>query len=73
MSIRIRGASSIYGDNAPLFVVDGMPMDAPNGLISINPQDVAKIEVLKDIGQTSYYGVRGANGVVLITTKRGKN
>jgi TonB-dependent SusC/RagA subfamily outer membrane receptor len=73
MSIRIRGANSIYGDNAPLFIVDGMPMDAPNGLISINPQDVAKIEVLKDIGQTSYYGVRGANGVVLITTKRGKN
>ena len=52
--------------------VDGMPYDAPNGLLSINPNDIAKIEILKDIGSTSYYGVRGANGVVLISTKRGR-
>ena len=70
ISVRIRGQSSIHGNNAPLYILDGMPYDAPNGLISINPQDVAKIEILKDIGSTAYYGVRGANGVVLITTKR---
>jgi TonB-dependent SusC/RagA subfamily outer membrane receptor len=70
ISVRIRGQSSIHGSNAPLYVLDGMPYDAPTGLISINPHDVAKIEVLKDIGSTAYYGVRGANGVVLITTKR---
>jgi TonB-dependent SusC/RagA subfamily outer membrane receptor len=72
ISVRIRGTTTINGDSAPLYVVDGMPYDAPNGLISINPSDIAKIEVLKDIGSTSYYGVRGANGVVLITTKRGR-
>ena len=72
ISVRIRGTSTINGDGAPLYIVDGMPMDAPNGLLSINPSDIAKIEVLKDIGATSYYGVRGANGVVLITTKRGQ-
>jgi len=70
--VRIRGASSVNGDGAPLYVVDGMPIDAPNGLLSISPSDVAKIEVLKDISQTAYYGVRGANGVVIITTKRAK-
>ena len=70
--VRIRGASSINGDGAPLYVVDGLPIDAPNGLLSISPSDVAKIEVLKDISQTAYYGVRGANGVVLISTKRAK-
>jgi len=72
LSIRIRGQNTINGDSAPLYIVDGMPMDAPNGLLSINPGDIAKIEVLKDIGSTAYYGVRGANGVVLITTKRGR-
>ena len=46
---------------------------APNGLLTINPGDIATIEVLKDIGSTSYYGVRGANGVVLITTQRGRD
>jgi len=71
ISIRIRGTSTINGDSAPLYVVDGFPIDAPNGLLTINPQDIAKIEILKDIGSTSYYGVRGANGVVLISTKRG--
>ena len=71
ISVRIRGTSTINGDSAPLYVVDGMPIDAPNGLLTINPQDIAKIEILKDIGSTAYYGVRGANGVVLISTKRG--
>ena len=70
IQVRIRGQSSIHGPNAPLYIVDGMPYEASNGLLSLNPHDVAKIEVLKDIAQTAYYGVRGANGVVLITTKR---
>lgn len=72
ISVRIRGTSTINGDGAPLYVVDGMAIEAPNGLLTMNPSDIAKIEVLKDIGATSYYGVRGANGVVLITTKRGR-
>ena len=70
IQVRIRGQSSINGPNTPLYIVDGMPYDATNGLLGINPHDVAKIEVLKDIGATAYYGVRGANGVVVITTKR---
>ena len=71
ISVRIRGATSVYGSNQPLYVIDGFPMEPdPQGLIGINPADVAKIEVLKDIGATSYYGVRGANGVIVITTKR---
>ena len=70
IQVRIRGQSSINGPNTPLYILDGMPYEASNGLLSINPHDVAKIEVLKDIGQTAFYGVRGANGVVVITTKR---
>jgi TonB-dependent SusC/RagA subfamily outer membrane receptor len=68
--IRIRGASGLGGD--PLFVVDGMPIDAgPGGALSgINPADIEKIEVLKDVGSTAQYGSRGANGVILIKTKR---
>lgn len=69
LRIQIRGASSITGPTTPLYVIDGMPIDAPDGLVAINPHDIAKIEVLKDIGSTAYYGVRGGNGVVLITTK----
>ena len=64
--VRIRGNNSINGDNAPLYVVDGVPMG------SYNPNDVASIEILKDASATAIYGSRGANGVVLITTKRGK-
>ncbi len=70
LEIRIRGQSSLNASNAPLFVVDGMPYQTSNGLVSLNPHDVARIEILKDAGQTAFYGVRGANGVVLITTKR---
>jgi TonB-dependent SusC/RagA subfamily outer membrane receptor len=70
LQIRIRGQSSINGPNTPLFIVDGMPYEPTNGLVSLNPNDVARIEILKDVGQTAFYGVRGANGVVLITTKR---
>jgi TonB-linked outer membrane protein, SusC/RagA family len=68
--IRIRGARSIGADNDPLFVVDGIPY---NGNINdINPDDVVSVEVLKDASSTAIYGSRGANGVILVTTKRGK-
>lgn len=72
IQVRIRGASSINGSNEPLYVVDGVEMVAgPGGaLTGINPADITSIEVLKDIGSISAYGVRGANGVVLISTRR---
>lgn len=70
-SIRIRGARSITADNEPLYVVDGV-LDAGD-LNSINPNDVASVDVLKDVSSTAIYGSRGANGVILITTKRGKS
>jgi TonB-dependent SusC/RagA subfamily outer membrane receptor len=72
IAVRIRGASSVQGSNEPLYVVDGMPIEpGPGGaLTGINPADIVKIEVLKDIGSISFYGVRAANGVVLITTRR---
>ena len=72
-SVRIRGKSSIMGGTEPLYVVDGMPILNSNGtgLSWLNIRDVQKIEVLKDVSGTSLYGSRGANGVVLITTKRG--
>jgi TonB-dependent SusC/RagA subfamily outer membrane receptor len=69
--VRIRGVSSIYGSNDPLYVVDGMPVQAqPGGALPwINPHDVQSITVLKDAGATAIYGSRGANGVIVITTK----
>jgi TonB-dependent SusC/RagA subfamily outer membrane receptor len=72
IAIRIRGNSSITGSNEPLYVIDGTPVNAgPGGsLTGINPKDIASIEVLKDAVSTSFYGVRGANGVILIKTKR---
>lgn len=70
--VRIRGATSLRGSNEPLYIVDGFPYTpGTDGLIALNPSDIAKIEVLKDAGQIAEYGVRGANGVVRITTKRG--
>jgi len=71
ISVRIRGATSVTLSTEPLFVVDGVPVNAePGGALKwLAPQDIARIEVLKDIGSTAFYGVRGANGVILITTK----
>jgi TonB-dependent SusC/RagA subfamily outer membrane receptor len=75
LTVRIRGAASFTaGGGEPLYVLDGMPMMRGNGLRSvldgISPFDIARIDVLKDAGATASYGINGANGVVLITTKR---
>ncbi len=91
MSIRIRGGSSVTGNNEPLYVIDGFPIDndpdgtsptdggrdasvqvPSNPLATLNPSDIESIEILKDASATSIYGARGANGVILITTKKGK-
>ncbi|HEY6899006.1 MAG TPA: SusC/RagA family TonB-linked outer membrane protein, partial [Puia sp.] len=69
--IRVRGGGSITQDNSPLYVVDGIQLD--NALSTISPQDIESIDVLKDAASTSIYGARGANGVVIITTKGGRN
>lgn len=70
MRIKIRGTTSIGASSNPLYVVDGLPLD---GLTAqLNPDDIERMEVLKDASATAIYGSRGANGVVMITTKRGK-
>lgn len=69
-SIRVRGFGSINASNDALYVVDGVPYDA--GSSNINPDDIETISVLKDASTTAIYGSRGANGVVMITTKKGK-
>jgi len=71
IAVRIRGASSVYGNNEPLYVIDGMPVQpGPNGsLTGINPYDIESIKVLKDPADTAMYGMRGANGVIVIKTK----
>lgn len=88
-TVTIRGARSISASNAPLYVVDGIPLnsrlitDATTGKISVdpnsggidflNPTDIESIDVLKDASATAIYGSRGANGVIIVTTKKGKN
>ena len=69
ITINVRGAASINGESTPLYVVDGVPIDNLSG---INPNDIESIDVLKDAASASIYGSRGSNGVVLITTKKGK-
>lgn len=68
--VRVRGGMSITGDNSPLYIVDGVQVE--NALNVISPQDIQNIDVLKDAAATSIYGARGANGVIVITTKSGK-
>lgn len=68
-SIRIRGTRSLTASNDPLIVMDGIPIEG--GLMELNPNDVESIEVLKDASATAIYGSRGANGVILITTRQG--
>ncbi|MBD2702071.1 TonB-dependent receptor [Spirosoma sp. BT702] len=70
MIIKIRGTNSISGGNAPLYVVDGLPLDGLSA--QLNPDDIDRIEVLKDASSTAIYGSRGANGVIIISTKKGK-
>lgn len=69
-SIQIRGRRSLSASNEPLYVIDGIPIE--RGINEINPSEIESIDVLKDASATAIYGSRGANGVVLITTKRGK-
>ncbi|MBR5690270.1 MAG: TonB-dependent receptor plug domain-containing protein, partial [Prevotella sp.] len=69
-SIRIRGIGSINAESNPLYVVDGMPFDGE--LATLNPSDIESVSVLKDASATALYGSRGANGVIIITTKKGK-
>jgi len=80
VSIRIRGTNSINGSSEPLYVIDGIQVSAGSDFLNtasplaqINPSDIESVEILKDAGATAVYGARGSNGVVLITTKRGKN
>lgn len=68
--VRIRGIGSI-NSNSPLYIVDDVPISQQN-INNINPEDIEKVEVLKDASATALYGVRGANGVIVITTKKGK-
>lgn len=88
VSIRVRGGTSLTASNEPLYVIDGFPIDnrssdpgtagvysnsAPkNPLASINPADIESFDILKDASATAIYGARGANGVIIITTKKGK-
>ncbi len=78
-TVRVRGFSSINSSNNPLYVVDGVMLPQgnqaqfTNAIDYINPNDIVSVEVLKDASSTAIYGARGANGVVLITTKRGKS
>ena len=82
-SIRIRGISSLNSTNQPIFVIDGVvvepqstdtndPLSSNNPLASINPSDIVSMDVLKDASATAIYGARAANGVIMITTRRGK-
>jgi TonB-dependent starch-binding outer membrane protein SusC len=70
ISVRVRGATSVLAGNEPLYVVDGVPTTDIRGL---NPNDIASMSVLKDAASASIYGARAANGVVIITTKRGRS
>lgn len=71
-TIRIRGNSSLRGSNSPLVVIDGFPYGDAGAISQINPQDIVSMEVLKDASASAIYGSRGANGVILITTKKAK-
>lgn len=71
LNIVIRGTNSVTQDNSPLYVVDGFPMESSVGSM-INPEEIESINILKDASATAIYGARGANGVVLITTKKGQ-
>ena len=71
-NVLIRGATSVYGTNQPLYIVDGVPVtvDPGQGLYWLDPTDVRSIDVLKDASASAIYGSRGANGVIIIKTRR---
>ncbi len=69
MNVRIRGVRSLTASNEPLYVVDGVPLGG--GIQDFNPQMIESIDILKDAAATAIYGSRGANGVILVTTKKG--
>ncbi len=71
MNIVIRGANSITQDNSPLYVIDGFPVEDPAIAATLNSNDIESLTILKDASATAIYGARGANGVVIITTKKG--
>jgi TonB-dependent SusC/RagA subfamily outer membrane receptor len=76
LAVRIRGgSSSLYGNNDPLYILDGSPIQAgPGGsLAGVNPYDIESIKVLKEAADITMYGSRGANGVIVIKTKRGSS
>jgi TonB-dependent SusC/RagA subfamily outer membrane receptor len=80
ISLRIRGGTSVNASNEPLFVIDGVPLNIGGGLSSgrnplnfLNPADIKEVTVLKDASATAIYGSRGANGVVMITTRSGSS
>ncbi len=68
-AIRIRGPHSFLASSAPLLVIDGSPVSVGT-LAALSPSDIASVDVLKDAGETAIYGVRGGNGVIVVTTKR---
>lgn len=72
--MQIRGKRSFSGGSEPLLVIDGVPVHGAiaSAVAGIAPRDVARIDVLKDAGSTAIYGAQGANGVIVITTKRGR-
>ena len=72
MNIVIRGNNSLTQDNSPLYIIDGFPVEDPAVASSINPNDIESTDILEDASATAIYGARGANGVVIITTKQGK-
>ncbi|HLQ57875.1 MAG TPA: TonB-dependent receptor plug domain-containing protein [Gemmatimonadales bacterium] len=67
--VRMGGPTSFYGNQNPLFVIDGVPTETNGTLSWLNPSDIESIQALKDPSQTAIYGVRGANGVIIIRTK----
>ena len=70
-SVQIRGVNTLTGGSEPLYLIDGMPyVGNRNGALPVNTADIECVEVLKDVGHTSLFGTRGANGVILITTRR---
>lgn len=72
IAIQLRGSSSFYGETQPLYVIDGVPISpGPGGaLTGVNPHDIESIKVLKDPADTAMYGIRGANGVIVVSTKK---